>query len=199
MKKIGIYGGSFDPVHKGHVNLANCALSELSLEKVIIMPSYIQPFKRDNRFTAPSDRVNMLKLSFDNPKIEISTYEIDKEDISYTFDTMSYLKGQYGDSELVFIVGTDSYLGIEGWYKGLDLLQNFSFAVATRPGYEADLEEKAKYYSDEYDTVTYILHNTVLAVSSSEIRKNVADGKNISELVNEKVEEYIRIEGLYRN
>ena len=144
--RIGILGGTFDPVHIGHISLGTAAISEANLEKLIVMPAYIQPFKQGKRVTDDEHRLAMTRLAFENvTKSEISTLEIDRMRISYTFDTLSELKKQYPDKELFFITGTDSFMQVHSWYKGVELLKNFSFIVSSRPGYmEDELNEKIK-------------------------------------------------------
>ena len=197
--RIGILGGTFDPVHIGHISLGIAAISEASLEKLIIMPAYIQPFKQGKRVTDDEHRLAMANLAFkDIPKTEISTLEIDRMRISYTFDTMSELKKQYPGKELFFITGTDAFMQIDSWYKGVDLLENFSFIVSARPGYyEDELNETIKTYQRLYNTQVIKLVAKMPDISSTDIREAYRNGESISSLVPEAVERYIKDNGLY--
>ena len=197
--RIGILGGTFDPVHIGHISLGTAAISEANLEKLIVMPAYIQPFKQGKRVTDDEHRLAMTRLAFENvTKSEISTLEIDRMRISYTFDTLSELKKQYPDKELFFITGTDSFMQVDSWYKGVELLKNFSFIVSSRPGYmEDDLSEKIKLYRDMYGTQVVKLVAQMPDISSTDIREAYRKGESISSLVPEAVERYIKDNGLY--
>lgn len=197
--RIGILGGTFDPVHIGHVSLGTAAISEANLEKLIVVPAYIQPFKQGKRVTDDEHRVAMTRLAFENiPKSEISTLEIDRMRISYTFDTLSELKKQYPNKELFFITGTDSFMQVDSWYKGVELLENFSFIVSSRPGYmEDELNEKIKSYQALYGTQILKLAAQMPDISSTDIREAYRKGESISSMVPEAVERYIIENGLY--
>ena len=197
--RIGILGGTFDPVHIGHVSLGTAAISEANLEKLIVVPAYIQPFKQGKRVTDDEHRLAMVKLAFEDvPKAEISTMEIDRMRISYTFDTLSELKEQYADKELFFITGADAFMQIDSWYKGVELLENFSFIVSSRPGYmEDELNEKIKSYQALYGTQILKLAAQMPDISSTDIREAYRKGESISSMVPEAVERYIIENGLY--
>ena len=198
--RIGVLGGTFDPVHIGHVSLGMAAISEANLEKLLVMPAYIQPFKQCKHVTDDEHRLAMTKLAFENvPKSEISTLEIDRMRISYTFDTLSELKKKYPDEEIFFITGTDSFLQIDSWYKGVDLLKNFSFIVSVRPGYyEHELNEKIETYQNLYCTEVIKLSARMPDISSTDIREAYRKGESILSLVPESVERYIIDNGLYK-
>ena len=115
MIRTGIFGGTFDPVHYGHIRLAETAYNELSLDKVIFMPAYIPPHKADNIVSDWEHRVNMLKLAIsDIPYFNISFLEKELQGRSYTARTLSILKEKY--EALVFIMGADSFMNLDGWY-----------------------------------------------------------------------------------
>ncbi len=199
MSKIGVLGGSFDPVHNGHIALANAALSELQLNKLILMPAGIQPFKLDRKPASAEDRVEMLKLAFSyEPKIEVSTYEIDKNDISYTYNTLIHLEEEYEGSNIIFIMGADSMLTLDRWYKGEELLRSFSFAVSSRPGYENDeLHKSISKYRNLYCADITILLSTMLYLSATEVRNAISTGNDAEKLLDPSVFEYIKEHNLY--
>ena len=198
-KKIGVLGGSFDPVHKGHVTLGEAAVMEAGLEKLIVMPAHVQPFKIGRNFADDEHRLAMCRLAFENvERAEISDYEIVHTDISYTFDTLAHLKKVFPDSKLYFITGTDSFLEIEHWRKGKDLLQTYGFIVSVRPGYrEKQLEECIRYYETRYGTDIIRLHYEMPDVSSTAVKLRRQEKQSVSHMLPESVERYINEHGLY--
>lgn len=199
--KIGVFGGTFDPVHLGHMALANAALSELDLDKLIVMPTHVSPFKQGNRITGDFDRYMMLKEAFhDWERVEVSSFEIEASDVSYTYETLCELKKLYPGDELIFIMGTDSMFTLCNWYKGEEMLRAYSFAVSVRPGYrEAELERTIENYKAEYDATIYKLTSEMPYLSSTQIRELAKLDESLSELVCPEVEEYIKKNGLFRD
>ena len=199
MNKIGLMGGTFDPVHYGHIELAVSAKEELDLDRVIMIPAYIQPFKRDRYITPDEQRLNMLELSISREDgLEISTWEIDKGGISYTYDTLTYFRSLYTDSEITFIMGSDSLLKIEGWYKGIDLLKSCSFAVGTRPSDDDQIIiDTIANLHHKYGTKIYKVKNKMLPINSTMIREKIEREEPISGLVVPEVENYIYENKLY--
>lgn len=199
MKKIGLLGGTFDPIHLGHLGLAETALKELELDMLYIMPARVQPFKMHKDTAGPQDRLNMAGLiSKENPKLAVSECEIFDERISYTFDTISMLKEKHEGAEFVFIMGTDSLMSIDKWYRGEELLSMCSFAVGLRPGYDkSKASAKARWLADKYGADITILENRMLPVSSTEIKEHLRAGESIADFVGKDVEKYIEEHGLY--
>jgi len=200
MSKIGILGGSFDPLHNGHLSIAEAAAEELRLDRVILMPAKVSPFKLGRKMADEKDRVAMVSLmAAVNDKYIVSTLEIDNDGISYTYDTMCQLRKLYTDDELWFLMGTDAFLSLDTWYKGPELLKGFAFAAAPRPGFDIRvLEKKAAEYIDNYDAKISILHNRMLYISSTEIKSAIREGRPIGSFVPEEVERYINEHGLYK-
>lgn len=198
--KIGILGGTFDPIHLGHRALGVAALKELGLEKLIIMPAKMQPFKLGKKVAEPVHRMNMAKMAFENiDNVEVSDYEMNNTEISYTYDTYLHLKKIYPDNTLYFVVGTDSFLQLAKWYMGTELLKNAGFAVSVRPGHkEHELEECIENYRSEYGTNVYKIYAKMPDISSTEIRKRLHFGKDTSNLLPNAVERYIKENGLYK-
>ena len=133
--KIGILGGSFDPVHYGHLLLAQYALEELELHGVLFMPAKQPPHKEEDQLSSFEDRLAMLKIAFEGKaEFDITTVEQEREGPSYTYDTLRLLRQEQPETEFVFLIGADSLMTLEKWYRAEDLLREFSFAVAPRPG-----------------------------------------------------------------
>lgn len=197
--RIGVLGGSFDPVHLGHVALGRAAMAEGNLQKLIVMPTHVQPFKRGREVAEDHHRIEMCRLAFaDTEKAEISEYEMTQTEISYTYDTLAWLSSVYPDSKLYFITGTDAFLDIEYWRKGRELLEHYSFMVSVRPGYkEKELEDKIRYYTERYKTEVILLHGEMPDISSTKIKARRSQNLSISGLVPESVERYIHEHKLY--
>lgn len=197
--RIGILGGTFDPVHMGHVALARAALTEAGLAKLIVMPAYIQPFKQGKRVTDDEHRLAMARLAFSGlPNTEVSTFEIDRMRVSYTYDTLTAMSKEYPDKEIFFITGADSFNKIDTWYKGIDLLKNFSFIVSVRPGCEeSELDDKIREYKTKYNTKVVKPASRMPSISSTEIREKYRNGEQVGSLLPENVERYIIENELY--
>ena len=199
--KVGVMGGSFDPIHLGHISLAVDALEKTDLEKVVIVPARIQPFKQDAHPASGEDRINMLKAAFrDFPEIEVSEFELEQEGISYTYLTLAAMQEKYGaDARIYFICGTASLLKLHTWKNSDELLDRYSYIVGNRPGYrDEELALEIDRLRRLYGTEILKINNRLHDVSSTEIRQLIRDGKAIDHLVGSEVEEYIKEHGLYR-
>ena len=137
MKRIGIFGGSFDPIHYGHLHLAEEARCRAKLDQVLFIPAWVSPFKQDTQPADGSQRLEMVRMAIaSNPGFSVSDMELKRREVSYTADTLRRCKAMAGgESRLYFITGTDAFLTIEQWYKSEELLRNYSFLIGTRPGY----------------------------------------------------------------
>lgn len=200
MRRIGIFGGSFDPVHLGHVELGKDAKEQAGLDRLIFVPARLQPFKLDKKATEGFHRVNMLRLALkEYPELEVSEFELNKDDISYTINTLDHFKSIYGDdAEIFFLTGTDSFIKIHTWMRADEFLPRYSFIVGSRPGYmEEELRMQKQFIETEYGSKVIIINNTKVDVSSTEIRDRVLTGKSLAGLVDPEVERYIYDNGLY--
>lgn len=194
---VGIFGGTFDPIHNGHIKLALTAYRELCLDKVIIIPAYIPPHKTENKITDEIHRVNMTRLAVEEyPFIEVSTLEIDRKGKSYTADTLTTLKEQY--NRLVFILGADSYMALEGWYHPEIIFKKAEIACAYRDGIDRTvLMEMADKYKRQYNGVSHILGMPDTDISSTDIRKMISQDEDVKGLVPDIVMTYIKDNKLY--
>ena len=200
--KIGIMGGSFDPVHNGHIGLAEDAVTMAGMDEVIMIPAGIQPFKQDRRTESGEDRFRMLALvAGQNDHITVSRNELDCEGVSYTYLTLRRIQEMNRHARLYFICGTDSFLKIDTWKNSRELLSNYSYIVGCdRPGYRHnELKEAIERISRNYGTDIITIHNRQFDVSSTEIRERIAEGESIAHLVPPAVERYIRENELYRS
>ncbi|MCO8193480.1 nicotinate (nicotinamide) nucleotide adenylyltransferase [Anaerofustis sp. NSJ-163] len=196
--KVGFLGGSFNPIHNGHIKLALSAKKEFSLDKVLFIPTNINPIKENKSKVSTMQRLKMVELAIEEyPFFEIDTYEIDKKGVSYTIDTVSYLKDKYND--LFFIGGADLVFEIHKWKDYETLLKEVNFIIANRPPYKKEeLKEKTDLLNKEYNAKITLLENfNLIDLSSSEIRKNIL--KNNSLKIPKKVAQYIIENNLYYN
>lgn len=202
MDRIGIFGGSFDPVHLGHTGLAEDAMKQLGLSKVVFIPARLQPFKLDKKLASGDSRMDMLRLATEDMKdIEISSYELEIEGISYTYLTMRAMQKLYGEAaKLYFITGTDAFLKIEKWRNAEELLTNYAYIIGTRPGYkQKELQICMERVRNTYSTEIVNIDNVQIDASSTEIRKRLEQGLSAGDIISKKVERYIREHGLYKD
>ena len=201
VKRIGIMGGTFDPIHLGHINLAMDAKKQVGLDKVILVPAKLQPFKLDRKTASAEDRLNMIECAIEDVEgLDVSSLELDSESISYTYLTIRAMRDIYGEKAgLYFITGTDSFLKIESWKNSEELLTGCSYIIGTRPGYkQKELESCIECIRRDYNTEVRNIKNTQLDISSTEIRKRLKNGKQCRELIPYEVEKYIKANGLYK-
>ncbi|MBP3384512.1 MAG: nicotinate-nucleotide adenylyltransferase [Firmicutes bacterium] len=201
MRKIGILGGSFDPVHNGHIGLARDAKEQLGLDEVLMIPAKFQPFKLDRKMVSGQQRLEMIELAVaDMPGITACDYELRQEEISYTYKTLKAITEMEGpETEVYFLTGTDSILQIHRWKNADELLHNYNFVVGSRPGYKDDeLSECIERLKRDYNTNITKVDNHQLNISSTEIRERLESGQGLSGLVPEVVERYIIKHGLYK-
>lgn len=200
MSEIGILGGTFDPFHFGHLSIAEAAIEEFDLSEVILLPTKVQPFKIGREMASEEDRVNMVRLiAEENRKLRVSTIEAFSQRVSYTYKTLKLLQKEYPDDKFYFILGTDSFLTLEEWYKGKELLREFAFIIGIRPGYKiSETENTAKRLKEKYNAEIRMLHNEIVEVSSTEIKNNIRSGQSIENLVPTQIERYIDEHGLYK-
>lgn len=214
--KIGLMGGSFDPVHAGHLRAAEEISERLALDEVIFIPTLVSPHKSSETMAAPSHRLNMLELSAKrNPRFRVSDMELRREPPSYTIDTLRALKRSGPENRYYFIMGCELFSGIDTWKDFAELFNYSNFVVLRRPGYDfADsaspiplaLENDFRYsYSDKgMDVFAHKSSNELffvdiagIRVSSTEVRELACRGNSLRYLVAREVEGYIAENGLY--
>ena len=200
MKKVAIYGGSFNPIHLAHVKLADYAVYELELDELYFMPTFVSPFKQDKKMAERKDRLAMIESVLDyNPKFKLSDYEIDNENVSYTIKTLDYFSKEL-DAKLYYVVGFDALLTLDTWYRGEEILNKYSLITAKRPdSSEIEALTKINSFIRKYNSKIHILDMPEMDISSSDIRNRIKNGKSIKELVLPATEEYIIEHNLYRD
>jgi nicotinate-nucleotide adenylyltransferase len=200
LSRIGIMGGTFDPIHYGHLVAAEVSRAEFCLDKVIFMPSGRPPHKQQMRVTDAEQRYLMTVLAISsNPNFEVSRLEVDKDELTYTFDTVIDLRRIYGENtRIYFITGADAVLELLTWYRIRELLGICTFIAVTRPGFDKhDLEQKIGEITSKYNGEIICIEVPLLAISSTDIRERCRNGKTIKYLLPEDVEKYIGEKGLY--
>lgn len=198
--KIGVLGGTFDPIHKGHLIIGEFARTSAKLDKVIYIPSGTHPFKNNKKITNSKIRSKMVELAIEsNPYFEISNIEIEREGINYTIDTLKYLKDKYKEAEIYFIIGSDILFEIEKWNEFEKLVNLCKFILFHRiDNDEKKLSNKIQKLETKYNMNIKRVNAPVLSISSTEIRERVKKDKSIKYLVENSVEKYILENNIYR-
>ena len=196
--RIGIFGGSFDPVHIEHVNVAESAVETLRLDKLFIMPAFAPPHKKDKILSPDEERLAMCRLAFSTVKnTEVSDYEIKRGGTSYTYLTCKDFHEKYQDSELFFIVGTDMLRDFPSWKNPDEILSYATLAVCARDEEHGWLEKEKQVFFNRFHKNFQTLTYEGKAVSSTMLRTLAAAGEPLSPYVPQSVEAYIREKGLY--
>ena len=210
-ERVGIFGGTFDPIHYGHLRVAEEVREMLTLEKVVFIPAYVQPLKSDLSPAEPTHRLKMARLSVaDNSLFDVDDCEICRGGASYTVDTIEHFRKNNKRTSLFLILGSDAWLNITHWYDYRRLFELSEVVVMTRPGYDAASIDKilplelAKRFCYDGERFAYSANSGVrfvsvtwLDISGTLIRKRCMEGKSIKYLVHPEVEKYILKERLY--
>ena len=199
--RYAIMGGSFDPIHFGHLAAAETVRQKLNCQKVIFIPLGIPPHKKNRILSDSIHRYTMTVLATNsNPYFDVSSIELNRDGYTYTLNTIKELNEYYGkEVELLFITGADALFEIETWYKVEELLKLCSFVSVTRPGYNKSmLEQKLQYLQSKYNSKLHIIDVPGLNISSTEIRERIKTNISIKYLVPDEVEQYIFQHGLFR-
>lgn len=197
MAKIGLFGGSFNPIHNGHINLAFSVKESLGLDRVILIPSGVSPYKSSDEYAPPDCRLEMCRLACEGISgIEVSDYEILQSGKSYTVYTVRHFKELYPDDELYWLVGSDMLLCFEEWYEYREILEKVSLAAISRYGNDNEDLLKMSDKLSEYGNVI-VVNAGAVEISSSKIRKMIKNNEDLSCYLNGKVVKYIVLKNLY--
>jgi len=198
MKKLGIFGGTFNPIHKGHIEMINGFAGGLSLDKVILIPTFIPPHKSCEGIIPFECRYEMCRIAAQkNPAIELNDIEKKRGGASYTYDTLSFLQKEYPDYKLYLLTGADMFLIFDTWYKYKEILQSVVLCTIARGAQNkrllADFSKNLAPFGQ-----TVICDFNVTDISSTQIRDMVKKGLPIDDFVDKNVESYIKEKNLYR-
>lgn len=197
--KIGIFGGSFDPIHNGHTALVHAMAEALSLDRVVLMPTGIAPHKVKKTTTSDEDRLTMCRLATaGDPLLEVSDFEIRKGGASFTVDTLEAMHEQYPDDTLYLLMGADMFLTLTTWKRFEDIVK--LAVLCTVPRDEANAEELRTYAEMlcTFGARCEVVDAPLYAVSSTEVRACVENGASTEKWLSKAVSDYIRKRGLYR-
>ena len=194
-RRLGVMGGTFDPIHNGHLLTAEEAAVQFGLDEVVFVPTGHPWMKEQREVSAPEHRYLMSVIATaSNPRFSVSRIEVDRAGPTYTVDTLRELKGLDGDKvDLFFVTGADAMLEILQWKDPEEILALAHFIAATRPGYDL-----TRFEAEAPHPNVSVMNIPALAISSTDIRKRVGEGRPIRYLVPEGAESYIEKAGLYR-
>jgi nicotinate-nucleotide adenylyltransferase len=218
--RIGVYGGTFDPIHNGHLRVAGAIVDGFQLDRMLFVPAFAPPHKRKQAISAPFHRLAMLKLALaGQPRMAISTIELDAPERPYTIETLSRLEAEFGQAKLFFLMGADSFRDIRLWRAYERILGEYDCIVAARPGYSPDddvhhlsreLQAKivdlrgrplpADNAATEPGAATYIYLTDAVAmeISATDLRRRAARGESVVAWTPPAVADYIRAHRLYQ-
>lgn len=197
---IGLYGGTYDPIHKGHIKIAEEAVKQFNLDELWFIPAKIPPHKISTVIADENDRLNMLRLAINESEapFKICSYELDKESISYSYITLTDFRKLYPEHEFLFIIGEDSLNDFSKWKHPEIISQMVELLVVPRynSNYKSIIQLSEKYNKD-YGTKISILNFSPIDISSTDVRRRLADGTDVSNLILKSVHEYISCHKLY--
>lgn len=158
--QLAIFGGSFDPVHTAHVSIVNEALNSLEIDKIIVVPTYLNPFKTDFHFKPEQRKLLLEKVFKDNKRVDVCNYETQQNRTVYSYETVNYLKNLYKPSKIFIIIGADNVKDLDKWYKIEELKKIAQFVIATREGYK-------------FDNTSFLTLNINVDISSTKLRDDL--------------------------
>ncbi|WP_353894321.1 nicotinate (nicotinamide) nucleotide adenylyltransferase [Proteinivorax hydrogeniformans] len=189
MSSMILFGGSFDPIHMGHLIIAEYVKDYMEVDKVVFLPNGVPPHKKE--ITSSNHRLKMVELAIsDNPSFDVSTYELQQQGTNYTYKTIKYFSSKVDN--LYFFAGADSLVDFPKWKNPKEILSYCKMVIAKREGYEGENTLK-KFGTDNF----IILKTPIIELSSTQIRKRLAQNKSCKYLIHPKVEDYILDKGIY--
>lgn len=200
MSKVGIMGGTFNPIHLAHTEMAKVCLRQQELDKILFMPSKNPPHKKDKSILPENERAVMVKLAVSEyDKFVFSDFELQRKGTTYTADTLRMLQEENPDDNYYFIMGADSLLYLDKWYRPQEILKRAVILAIGRDGSTPDeLKAKRKELIKQYDKADIrFVHMRQMDISSSMIREGIAHGENMEKYLDKEVWNYINTNGLY--
>ena len=201
MSKIGIFGGTFNPIHLGHIRLGQLVLDEIKLDKILYIPDNTPPHKSDKDLACGEDRLNMINISLkDHIDMESSDIELKREGKSYSFETLLELKKLYPNDELYLITGADMFLTLDKWREPETIFKTANIIGVPRVNSDFEkMEEYAENVIKPMGAKVFMLSQTVFdTASSTYVRENIDDYQKIKDMIAPEVYRYIKEKGLYR-
>ncbi len=200
--KIGIFGGTFDPPHLGHIGACRAFLEAIPLDVLYVMPAFIPPHKTVISGSEANNRFDMAKLAFANlsKNIVVSDLEYKREGKSYTALTLKYFKEAYSDIEIYFLCGTDMILTMDMWYCPEYIFENAKIVYVRResdPEITKQIDEKCRQYKEKFNAQILTLPLNVIELSSSEIREAIKNHEDLTNILSSEIIEYIKNNNLY--
>ncbi|MBF6331612.1 nicotinate-nucleotide adenylyltransferase [Nocardia transvalensis] len=197
-RKLGVMGGTFDPIHHGHLVAASEVANRFDLDEVIFVPTG-QPWQKSRKKVSPAeDRYLMTVIATaSNPRFSVSRVDIDRDKETYTVDTLRDLQQQFSDADLYFITGADALASILTWQDWSELFELAKFVGVSRPGYELNIDHLEEHLRDSPADALTVIEIPALAISSSECRRRAAEGRPVWYLVPDGVVQYISKRHLY--
>ncbi len=199
--RIGIYGGTFNPPHKGHTRLAEAMLKDAGLDKILIIPAGTPPHKDSFDLVDDNSRMDMCRRAFSGEEFEVSDLEIRREGKSYTVLTIEELRKEYPEDELFLIIGSDMLLSFDKWYRYKDILKEVTLCVATRED-EINRDELLSYAQNVLglrEDEICVSEISAFECSSTDVRRKIKAGENADELLDSNVSAYIAEKEIYRD
>ncbi len=193
--KIGLLGGSFDPIHNGHLKLANWVRNKFSLNRIIFIPAAVPPHKQNVKLTESEHRYRMVQIAIENyPDFEISDVELKRDGVSYTIDSIFYFEKMYklNKDNIFLIIGADSLLDFHNWKDPEKIIENCQIVVLPRP--DVNLNN----VKPKYKRLAIILQSPLIDISATDIRRRIREGETIAQIVPPAVEHYIYEHNLYK-
>ncbi len=198
--KTAVFGGSFDPIHNGHIELLRVCIRALQPDRTLVIPAAVSPFKLDRSGTSAAHRLEMCRLAFEyDESITVSDIEIKREGPSYTFLTLRELKAQDPEGTIFLITGADSFLTIQDWKNPEEIFRSAVIAAVPRNSDDIGVLEEHAAKLKALGAETLVLDAHVMTVSSTQVRDCVKNGEDISGLVPDRVRDYIILHGLYKS
>lgn len=200
MKKIGIMGGTFNPIHYGHLFLAENAYEQIGLDQILFMPSKNPPHKAKPEQISDQQRVDMITLAInDNPHFTLSTVELERDGITYTADTLTLLTKEHPDNKYYFIVGADSLFMMHNWMEPQTIFDHCTVVAASRDHVEEErMQQQAAYLRERYSADILLVEMPTIQISSANIRERVVQDKTVHYFLPDEVIAYIKNNKLYR-